>query len=73
MRHTHCMKVNSDFTNILTDDHQEKWVALTKDHTTLIDSADNLKVLRTRLGEQKNDYVYMRVLRSDREYCFSYT
>lgn len=73
MSHNIHMKVNSDFTKILSKEHEEKWIALTKDHKTLVDSATNLKVLRTRLGEQKNDYVYMRVLRSDREYCFSFT
>jgi len=67
------MKVNADLTKVLSREHEEKWVALTKDHTALVDFADNLKILRERLGERKNDYVYMKVLRSDREYSFSFT
>jgi len=67
------MKVNADLTKIVGKEHEEKWVALTKAHDRLVDFADNLQVLRTRLGDKKNEYVYMRVLRSDREYSFSYT
>lgn len=67
------MKVNADLTKILGKEHEEKWVALTKKQDKLVDFADTLKVLRDRLGERKNDYVYMRVLRSDLEYSFSYT
>lgn len=67
------MKVNADLTKILGKEHEEKWVALTKKQDKLVDFADTLKVLRDRLGESKNDYVYMRVLRSDLEYSFSYT
>jgi len=66
------MKVNADLTKILGKEHEEKWVAITKDHAKLIDSDAALKVLRDRLGERKNDYVYMRVLRSDLEYSFSF-
>ena len=65
------MKVNADLTKILRKEHEEKWVALTKNHERLVDFADTLKVLRDRLGESKNDYVYMRVLRSDLEYSFT--
>jgi len=67
------MKVNADFSRILGKEHEDKWVALTKNHRKVVDCAANLKVLRDRLGEHKNDYVYMRVLRSDLEYCFSFT
>ncbi|MBI5004138.1 hypothetical protein HZC00_03520 [Candidatus Kaiserbacteria bacterium] len=67
------MKVNADLTKILTKEHEEKWVALTKNHDKLVDCASNLKILRDRLGEHRNDYVYMRVLRSDMEYSFSFT
>ena len=66
------MKVNADFTKIIGKQHEDKWVALTKDHSILIDFAEKLNELRDRLGEKKNEYVYMRVLRSDLEYCFSF-
>ena len=65
------MKVNADLTKIIGKEHEEKWVALTKNHDKLVDFADTLKVLRDRLGEHKNDYVYMKVLRSDMEYSFT--
>ena len=67
------MKVNADLTKVLSREHEQKWVALTKDHSTLVDFADNLKILRDRLGDHKNDYIFMRVLRSDREYSFSFS
>lgn len=65
------MKVNPDLTKILGKEHEQKWVALSRDRSKLIDSAENLSVLRERFGEHKNDYIYMRVLRSDMEYSFS--
>lgn len=67
------MKVNADLTKILGKEHEEKWVALTKDHEKLVGYETNLKVLRDRLGDRRNEYVYMKVLRSDMEYCFSFT
>ena len=65
------MKVNADFTRIIKKIHEEKWVALSEDHSKVIDFAPTLMELRDRLGDDKNRYVYMKVLRSDREYCFS--
>jgi len=64
------MKVNADLTTVIGKEHEEKWVALTKDRSSLIDYSEDLTELRDRLGEKKNNYVYMRVLRSDTEYCF---
>jgi hypothetical protein len=66
------MKLNADLTKVLGKEHEEKWVALTKDHSTLVDFAESLKLLRDRLGEKKNEYTYMKVLRSDVEYSFSH-
>jgi hypothetical protein len=64
------MKVNTDFTKILPKETEEKWVAFSEDRTRVIDSAENLPELRQRLGEKKDDYIYMKVLRSDMEYSF---
>ncbi|MBI5469727.1 hypothetical protein HY968_00185 [Candidatus Kaiserbacteria bacterium] len=64
------MKVNADFTKILGKDTEEKWVALSEDRKKLIDSGPTLPELRERLGEKRNDYIYMKVLRSDMEYSF---
>lgn len=66
------MRKNANLTKIIGKEHEEKWVALSKDHARLIDFADTLKILRDKLGERKNDFVYMRVLRSDQEYSFSF-
>lgn len=67
------MKLNADLTKVIGKEHEDKWVALTKDHKKLVDCGATLKALRNRLGECKNDYIYMRVLRSDMEYSFSCT
>ena len=64
------MKPNTDLSKVLGKETEEKWVALSEDRKRLIDSAENLPELRERLGEKKNDYIYMRVLRSDMEYSF---
>ena len=64
------MKINADFTKILGTEHEEKWVALSKDHRTVVDFDASLPELRDRLGKKKSDCVYMKVLRSDMEYCF---
>ena len=64
------MRINSDLTKVLGKEHEEKWVALSSDRSKLVDFSKSLLELRDRLGEKKNDYVYMRVLRSDIDYCF---
>lgn len=66
------MSMNADLTKIVKKEHEEKWVALSKDHSQVIDFAENLKVLRDRMAEKRNEYVYMRVLRSDMQYSFSH-
>ena len=65
------MKINADLTKILGKVHETKWVALTKNRRTLIDSADSLTELREKLGRKKNDAVYMKVLPSDMEFAFA--
>lgn len=52
-------------------ENEEKWVALSQDRRTLIDSAESLVELRNRLGDRKNDFTYMKVLRSDMEFAFA--
>ncbi|HEY4487743.1 MAG TPA: hypothetical protein VI483_03205 [Candidatus Paceibacterota bacterium] len=64
------MRINADLTKIIAKKHEEKWVALTKDRSSLVDYSADLVELRDRLGEKKNDYIYMHVLRSDIEYSF---
>ena len=65
------MKVNTNFTKIFKEIHQEKWVALYENQAKVIDFDANLLRLRKRLGERRNNYVYTKVLRFDTEYCFS--
>ena len=67
------MKVNADFTKVLGKEHEEKWVALSKDKHELVDFAETLIALRDRLGDTKDNFVYMRVLRSDMDYSFIFS
>jgi len=43
------MRINADLTKILGKEHEEKWVALSKDRKKLVDSSENLVELRDRL------------------------
>lgn len=65
------MKVNANLTKVLKEIHQEKWVALSKDRTKVLDFDSNLVKLSDRVEKRNKDFVYMKVLRSDTEYCFS--
>ncbi len=64
------MKVNTDFTKILSKDSEKQWVALSRDHSVLVGSSEKLADLRTALGSRRNSVVYMKVLPSDREFAF---
>ena len=63
--------MNANLSKILGKETEEKWVALTRDRKELIDFSEDLSELRGKLGKKRNDYVYMRVLRSDIEYSFA--
>lgn len=65
------MKINANLTKILSREHEEKWVALSRDRRKVVDFDISLLELRDRLGEKKSNCVYMKVLRSDMEYCFA--
>lgn len=67
------MKVNANLTKVLKKIHEEKWVALSRGQRKVIDFDADLLELRERLGKKRNNYTYMRVLRSDMEYCFSFS
>lgn len=64
------MKINSDLTNVLKKEHEEKWVALNREQTKVLDASAKLADLTKKLGEKGKDAVYMKVLRSDVEYAF---
>lgn len=64
------MRKNADFTKVLKRGHERKWVALSKDRHSIIDSAADLPQLREKLGKKKDDVVYMKVLPSDIEFAF---
>ncbi len=66
------MKVNYNLTKVLKKEHEEKWVALSQDHRKVVDFDPSLVELTKRLGQKENEYVYMKVLRSDMEYCFTW-
>jgi len=65
------MKVNANLTKVLKKIHEEKWVALSADHSRVIDYDKDFLKLTTRMDRKKDRCVYMKVLRSDMEYCFS--
>ena len=65
------MKVNADFTKILKKIHEEKWVALSADHSRVLDFDEDFLALTERMEKKEDRYVYMKVLRSDMEYSFS--
>ncbi len=67
------MRINANLTKVLKKIHEEKWVALSKDQRKVIDFDPSLMELTKRLGKHENNYVYMKVLRSDMEYCFSFS
>ena len=69
--YTDGMKVNADLTKVIGKGLVGKWVALTRDRRKLVDSSDSLPELRAKIGEKRNEYVYMRVLNPDTEYSFS--
>lgn len=62
------MKVNTDLSGILKQEHEEKWVALSEDRTSVIDYAETLADLSKRLGE-RDDVVYMKVLAHNAEFA----
>ena len=59
---------NTDFTNIITEIHETKWVALSDDCTQVVDYDENLLELDKRVKGTK--VVYMKVPRSDVFYAF---
>ena len=64
------MKVNSDFTKILTKEHEGKWVALTRDCYKVVDFGDDFAALAERIDQKKKDVVYHKVLPTDMEFSF---
>lgn len=64
------MKINADLTKVLKKEHEEKWVALNKEQTKVLDCSEKLPKLVEKLGAKGKDAVFMRVLRSDVEYAF---
>jgi hypothetical protein len=52
-----------DLTKILTKDHEQQWVALSKNNTKVIDADTDLIELDKRVGNQ--DVVFMKVPSSD--------
>jgi hypothetical protein len=61
---------NYDLTKVLKKEHEEKWVALNKEQTKVIDYSSALSELRNRIGEKNREVVYMKVPRSDTIYAF---
>lgn len=62
------MKKNSDFTKILNESHENKWVALSPDRYTVLGVSDSLVELSKKVLNK--DAVYMKVLPSDTSFAF---
>ena len=63
------MAFNTDFTKIIKKEHEGKWVALSKDGTKVLASAESLVELKEKIGDV--EHVTMKVPRSDVSYAFS--
>lgn len=64
------MELNNDLMSILGSEHEEKWVALSKDRQKVIDFSADLLELRRRIGETNENVVYMKMLPSNMEFAF---
>ena len=53
---------------VLGEEYVGKWVALSADQSSVLDSAENLATLCQRLGDQ--DVIYTRVLDPRQVYAF---
>ena len=60
---------NVDFTKILNESHEGKWVALSEDRTKVVDYDEKLRDLAERV--KGIEVVYMKVPRSDIFYAFA--
>ena len=60
---------NCDYTKILNESHEGKWVALSEDRTAVVDYDEKLLDLAERVKGIK--VVYMKVPRSDIFYVFA--
>ena len=58
------MKINADLTKIIKKKHEQKWIALSKDRHVIVGSGSNLPTLRKKLGNKKDDVIYMKALSS---------
>jgi hypothetical protein len=63
------MKVNTNFTKILTKIHENKWVALSSNRKKVIDYDDKLIDLTKRIGGK--DVIYMKVPSMEAVFAFS--
>lgn len=64
------MRINANLTKVIGKEQEKKWVALSKDRRQLIGSSGSLLELREKLGNKKDEVVYMKVLPSDTEFAF---
>ncbi len=63
------MKINVDFTKILTKTHEKMWVALSHDRTKVLGYSANLVELKKQVGGVEN-IIFMKVLPSDTSFAF---
>jgi hypothetical protein len=59
---------NSDLSNIITAEHEKKWVALSKDRRRIISFDESLIALKRNVGDQ--DVTYMKVPSTEAYHSF---
>ena len=62
-------KQNNDLSNVLTKAHENKWVALSLDQTTVVAFSDNFSDLEKKVDQTKK-VTYIKVLPSDKLFAF---
>ena len=57
-----------DLTKVITQDLESKWIALSEDYARVVDSSEDLMVLKDRVGT--DNVIYMKVPKSGVSYAF---
>lgn len=62
------MNKNNDFTKVIKKIHENKWIALTPDHSKIVAYSTKLASLEKNIGNKK--VVYMKVPNSGVKFAF---
>jgi hypothetical protein len=62
------MERNTNLSKILSKIHENKWVALSRDRSKVLDYSESLLRLKSKIATE--DAVYVKVLPSDMSFAF---